>query len=106
MAKRMGSEAKSSSRRCFTLVKVTTPIPNKAVLPTKFAVAEKHMAGFLPWEDCIHHGRRQKIFSGLQAESTASRVGAIAIFEVWGSTCGGGGGPRPQRRLGGVAGRA
>src|ERR1700683_98226 len=47
MAKSAGSDAKSSSRRCFTLVRVTTPMAPRAPLPTKFAVAEKHMAHFL-----------------------------------------------------------
>src|ERR1700722_19455630 len=53
MANSVGSAANSSSRRCFTLVKVTTPIPARAVLPTKFAVAEKHM-GNLPSENYTH----------------------------------------------------
>jgi hypothetical protein len=39
----VGSEAKRSSRRCLTLVKVTTPTAAKTPLPTKFAVAEKHI---------------------------------------------------------------
>jgi hypothetical protein len=37
--------AKSSLRRCFILVKVTTPTAPRSPLPTKFAVAEKHIAG-------------------------------------------------------------
>jgi hypothetical protein len=44
----MGSAAKSNSRLCFTFFKVTTPTPPRTVLPTKFAVAEKHMPHLLP----------------------------------------------------------
>src|SRR5580698_10424276 len=47
MANNTGRDAKSSSRRCFTLVKVTTPMAPRTPLPTKFAVAEKHIAGLL-----------------------------------------------------------
>jgi hypothetical protein len=47
MANNKGKEAKSSSRRCFTLVRVTTPTAPRTPLPTKFAVAEKHIGGFL-----------------------------------------------------------
>src|SRR5579863_1522626 len=47
MANSAGSAAKSSSRRCFTLVKVTTPTAPRTPLPTKFAVAEKHIPGLL-----------------------------------------------------------
>src|SRR5580658_2789186 len=43
MANSRGSEAKSRSRRCFTLVSVTTPAEARTPLPTKFAVAEKHI---------------------------------------------------------------
>src|SRR5271156_4114676 len=43
MANRMGRAAKTSSRRCFTRVNVTTPTAPRTPLPTKFAVAEKHM---------------------------------------------------------------
>src|SRR5580693_5146069 len=43
MAKSVGSAAKSSSRRCFTCVRVTTPTAPRTPLPTKFAVAEKHI---------------------------------------------------------------
>src|SRR4029077_9649373 len=43
MAKSVGRAAKSSSRRCLTLVRVTTPTAPRTPLPTKFAVAEKHM---------------------------------------------------------------
>src|ERR1700746_2125854 len=46
----MGSAAKSSSRLCFTLVNVATPAAPRTALPTKFAVAEKHMAGLLRCE--------------------------------------------------------
>jgi hypothetical protein len=46
MANKIGSVANSSSRRCFTLVKVTTPMAPRTPLPTKLAVAEKHTAGF------------------------------------------------------------
>jgi hypothetical protein len=46
MANSVGSAAKSSSRRCFTLVSVTTPMAPSIPLPTKFAVAEKHMVTF------------------------------------------------------------
>src|ERR1700733_15609827 len=60
MANSVGSAANSTSRRCFTLVKVTTPIPAKAELPTKFAVAEKHMLG-LPCENYTHRRRNQAI---------------------------------------------
>src|SRR5580693_1276263 len=48
MANSKGSDAKSNSRRCFTLVNVTTPTAPNAVLPTKFAVAEKHMVDSSP----------------------------------------------------------
>src|SRR5262245_23253090 len=44
MANKMGSAANSSSRRCFTFFKVATPPAPRTPLPTKFAVAEKHMA--------------------------------------------------------------
>src|ERR1700733_15316530 len=60
MANSVGSAANSTSRRCFPLVKVTTPIPAKAVLPTKFAVAEKHMLG-LPCENYAHLRTNQAI---------------------------------------------
>jgi len=39
----VGSEAKRSSRRCLTLVSVAMPTAARTPLPTKFAVAEKHM---------------------------------------------------------------
>ena len=41
--KSMGSDANNSSRLCFTFVKVTTPSVPRIPLPTKFAVAEKHI---------------------------------------------------------------
>src|ERR1700722_5665871 len=47
MAKSAGSEAKSSSRLCFTLVRVRTPRVPKTQLPVKFAAAEKHTFGLL-----------------------------------------------------------
>jgi hypothetical protein len=47
----VGSDAKSNSRRCFTFVNVTTPMVPSTPLPTKFAVAEKHMARPPPFED-------------------------------------------------------
>jgi hypothetical protein len=50
-ANSVGSDAKSNSRRCFTFVNVTTPMVPSTPLPTKFAVAEKHMARPLPFED-------------------------------------------------------
>src|SRR5271168_5598200 len=50
MAKSTGREAKSSSRRCWTRVSVTTPTEVRTPLPTKFAVAEKHMGRFLSCE--------------------------------------------------------
>jgi hypothetical protein len=55
IANSVGSEANSSSRRCFTLVSVTTPTPASTPLPTKFAVAEKHMP---PPQDFRHHTAR------------------------------------------------
>src|SRR5262249_30022454 len=58
MANSVGSAAKSSSRRCFTLVRVATPPAPRTPLPTKFAVAEKHMAGLLPCKHTITHGLR------------------------------------------------
>src|SRR5271165_5369755 len=51
----MGSAAKSNSRRCFTFVNVTTPTAPRTPLPTKFAVAEKHMGRFLRCEDYTYH---------------------------------------------------
>jgi hypothetical protein len=42
MPNSVGNAAKSSSRLCFTFVKVATPIAANAPLPTKLAVAEKH----------------------------------------------------------------
>src|SRR5580692_7754317 len=51
MANNTGREAKRISRRCLTRVKVTTPTAPRTPLPTKFAVAEKHMERFLSCED-------------------------------------------------------
>src|SRR5580704_4313078 len=51
MAKRMGKVANSSSRLCFTFVRVTTPTTPSTALPTKFAVAEKHTGGRLRSQD-------------------------------------------------------
>jgi hypothetical protein len=50
-ANSVGSDAKSNSRRCFTFVNVMTPTVPRTPLPTKFAVAEKHMPRPLPCED-------------------------------------------------------
>src|SRR5208282_5340263 len=61
MANSTGSAAKSNSRLCFTFVKVTTPTAPRAVLPTKFAVAEKHMARLLPGEDYTYRRATQNI---------------------------------------------
>src|SRR6202035_5479339 len=57
MAKRVGSAAKSNSRRCFTLVSVTTPTAPRTPLPTKFAAAEKHMARRLQYVDYTYRHR-------------------------------------------------
>src|SRR5580700_10975345 len=54
MANRIGSEAKSTSRRCFTFVNVATPTAPSTVLPTKFTVAEKHTAGAPPGANYTH----------------------------------------------------
>src|ERR1700685_4189676 len=48
MANRMGRAAKRISRRCFTRVNVTTPTAPRTPLPTKFAVAEKHIGPSSP----------------------------------------------------------
>src|ERR1700723_4507511 len=61
MANRVGSDAKSNSRLCFTIVKVTTPIAPRTVLPTKFAVAEKHMGGVLPCKNYSHLPRNANV---------------------------------------------
>src|ERR1700728_3589294 len=47
MANNTGRAAKRTSRRCFTLVRVTTPTTPRTPLPTKFAAAEKHIARLL-----------------------------------------------------------
>src|ERR1700758_4453024 len=62
MAKRIGSAAKSSSRRCFTFVKVTTPIVPRTPLPTKLAAAEKHMGRSLRCEDCTQRRKAANHF--------------------------------------------
>src|SRR5580700_9280084 len=59
MANSTGKEAKRISRRCLTRVKVTTPTAPRTPLPTKFAVAEKHMGRFLSCED--YTGRRNLV---------------------------------------------
>ena len=64
-----GNAAKSSSRLCFTFVNVTTPTAARTPLPTKFAVAEKHMARFLRCEHYICDRGTQKI-----SEITAGTV--------------------------------
>src|SRR5208282_2750539 len=78
MAKSVGSAAKSNSRLCFTLVKVTTPTAPRTPLPTKFAVAEKHIARFLRCEDYTYHRGTQNIFyecshSDFSGRSSASQ---------------------------------
>jgi hypothetical protein len=72
MANRTGSDAKSSSRLCFTFVNVTTPTAPRAVLPTKFAVAEKHIARFLPNENYAHPIRTQNIWYDAAIEFTGN----------------------------------
>src|ERR1700733_7422437 len=74
MAKSIGSAAKSSSRRCFTFVNVTTPTAPRTPLPTKFAVAEKHKGRLLHWEDYICWRRRQNI-STLQRRGPGGNQG-------------------------------
>src|SRR5579862_129895 len=64
MAKRVGSAAKSSSRRCFTFVKVPTPTAPRTPLPTKFAVAEKHIIRFLRCAGFHVWLRKAKYFRG------------------------------------------
>src|ERR1700728_795123 len=58
----MGNVAKSTSRRCFTLVKVTTPTAPSTPLPTKFAVAEKHIGGCSVARLHTCHRRTQTFF--------------------------------------------
>src|SRR5580700_1280050 len=53
-AKRIGKDANINSRRCFTLLSVTTPTAPNAVLPTKFAAAEKHTVTHLRLDVYIH----------------------------------------------------
>src|ERR1700722_1044021 len=64
MANSNGSDAKSNSRRCFTFVNVTTPTAPRAVLPTKFAVAEKHMSDFSPARGLHQSSHNAKYFLG------------------------------------------
>src|ERR1700722_10988696 len=54
-AKSGGRAAKSHSRRCLTLVNVSTPIVPKTPLPTKLATAEKHIPVLLL--TCFNNGR-------------------------------------------------
>src|ERR1700684_3483558 len=62
MANKSGRDANSSSRRCLTLVRVTTPTAPRTVLPTKFAVAEKHMDRFSPGERIANIAAKGKAF--------------------------------------------
>src|SRR5580692_1653048 len=64
MAKRIGSAAKSSSRRCFTFVNVTTPTAPRTPLPTKFAVAEKHKGMLAPLAALHLWAQKAKHFYG------------------------------------------
>src|SRR5580692_4260086 len=73
MANRIGSAAKSSSRRCLTFVNVTTPTAPRAVLPTKFAVAEKHMARYLVCEITLV-APESKLFCMVQDKATCVTV--------------------------------
>src|SRR5271154_1735695 len=59
MANKTGREAKRISRRCLTRVRVTTPTAPRTPLPTKFAVAEKHIDRFLSCEE--YTGRRNLV---------------------------------------------
>src|SRR5579863_7768971 len=74
MANSVGSVAKSTSRLCFTFVNVTTPTAPRTPLPTKFAVAEKHMARLLVCENytCRH---RTQIISYDAASDESGGVG-------------------------------
>src|SRR5271169_807716 len=101
MAKSVGSVAKSSSRLCFTFVRVTTPTAPRIPLPTKFAVAEKHTARFLRREDCTYHRGTQNIFSGGASPRFASRLMmAGSIQEPWLNSCESGGiGRRTRLRI-------
>src|ERR1700721_2896778 len=73
MANSSGSDANSSSRRCLTLVNVTTPTAPNAVLPTKFAVAEKHIDGFSPARELHLSPRNAKYFLLCGAASRRQR---------------------------------
>ena|ERR1700722_732998 len=93
MAKSVGSAAKSSSRRCFTFVNVTTPTAPRTPLPTKFAVAEKHKGVLAPLEE-LHllaqkanhfYGARKKVgfrAKGWPAANAAPKVPSKAILEA------------------------
>src|SRR5271166_2332284 len=81
MANSVGSAAKSSSRLCFTLVNVTTPTAPRTPLPTKFAVAEKHMACRLPCENYTYYLLGQNILTkhfGLFCRECYRRSRALA----------------------------
>jgi hypothetical protein len=62
MANSVGSAAKRSSRRCFTIVNVKTPTAPRTPLPTKFAVAEKHTAVFSAVKDYTYQRGTRNIF--------------------------------------------
>jgi hypothetical protein len=64
LAKSVGSEAKRSSRRCLTLVRVTTPTAARTPLPTKFAVAEKHIGDDLGVVEMIAQAWRGRRLAG------------------------------------------
>src|ERR1700686_4426731 len=80
MANSVGSEAKRTSRLCFTFVKVTTPTAPKTPLPTKFAVAEKHTACYLRRQDYTYYGAMQNI-SRDAADSDLVGGGRIRYFD-------------------------
>src|SRR5580692_4582319 len=75
MANSVGSPAKSNSRLCFTFVNVTTPTAPRTPLPTKFAVAEKHMAPLLLREEYTCHRTTQNASSDrIQLEGGISAI--------------------------------
>src|SRR6202140_5047501 len=80
MANSVGSEAKRTSRLCFTFVKGTTPTAPKTPLPTKFAVAEKHTACYLRRQDYTYYGAMQNI-SRDAADSDLVGGGRIRYFD-------------------------
>src|SRR5579863_7185245 len=55
MANSIGRDANSSSRRCRTFVSVSTPTVPRTPLPTKLAVAEKHMSSSPGWKSSYHN---------------------------------------------------